>query len=285
LHSGIARFVSVESYPILDPATSAWRACLARVHAELAAAGCSVLSGFIRPDWLDELAQQSRAIAPLAWRHVEKVNAYNVAFDRELPDDHPARIRLERGNAFVARDQIPRSFLIHQLFTSRAFQRFIAACFGLQRVYELADPLSGLCLNVLGNGREHPWHFDTNEFTVSLLTQEPESGGVFEYCPDIRSPRDENLAGVRDVLEGRARHSIRRLALRPGDLQLFLGRFALHRVSAIEGARERHCAIFAYTKEPGVIGSLERTRQLFGRVLPVHITAAKQAVRSDQLLD
>ena len=239
----------------------------------------------MRPERLEDLALQGRAVAPMAWGHVETVNAYNVALDRELPDGHPARIRLERGNAFVARDQIPDHFLIHQLFTSGPFQRFIAACFGMERVFELADPLSGLCLNVLGKGREHPWHFDTNEFSVSLLTQESESGGVFEYCPNIRSPQDENLGGVRDVLEGRARHAIHRLALRPGDLQLFLGRFALHRVSAVEGVTERHCAIFAYTKEPGVIGSPERTRQLFGRVLPVHVAAAERAVRSDRLLD
>lgn len=285
MRSGIAQFVTTEIYPLFDPSASGWRACLTRVHGELAAAGCSVLPRFIRPDRLEELALQSRSIASLAWRQVETVNVYNVALDRELPDGHPARIRMERGNAFVARDQIPQHFLIHQLFTSGAFQRFIAACFGMERIFELADPLSGLCLNVLGKGREHPWHFDTNEFTVSLLTQESESGGVFEYCPNIRSPQDENLAGVRDVLEGGVHDSIHRLALRPGDLQLFLGRFALHRVSAIEGATERHCAIFAYSKEPGVIGSLERTRQLFGRILPVHVDAAKRAVRSDRLLD
>jgi hypothetical protein len=285
MRSGIAQFVGTEVYPLFDPSASGWRTCLTRVHGELAAAGCSVLPGFIRPDRLEELALQSRSIASLAWSQVETVNAYNVALDRELPNGHPAHIRMERGNAFVARDQIPQHFLIHQLFISGAFRHFIAACFGMERIFELSDPLSGLCLNVLGKGREHPWHFDTNEFTVSLLTQESKSGGVFEYCPDIRSPQDENLGGVRDVLEGRAPHAIRRLALRPGDLQLFLGRFALHRVTAVEGTRERHSAIFAYSKEPGVIGSLERTRQLFGRVLPAHVAAAKGAVRSDRLLD
>jgi hypothetical protein len=34
-----------------------------------------------------------------------------------------------------------------------------------------------------------------------------------------------------------------------------------------------------------VIGSVERTRQLFGRVLPEHLAAEARAVRSDQLLD
>ena len=36
-----------------------------------------------------------------------------------------------------------------------------------------------------------------------MLTQEPDGGGVFEYCPNIRSARAENLDAVRAVLDGR----------------------------------------------------------------------------------
>src|SRR5437899_4963815 len=92
------------------------------------------------------------------------------------PPDHPGRIPMRRGNAFVSRDRIGRDFVIHQLYSSELFQQFVANCFELPRLHELADPLSGLCLNVVKPGMEHPWHFDTNEFTVSMLTQEPESG-------------------------------------------------------------------------------------------------------------
>jgi hypothetical protein len=152
--------------------------------------------------------------------------------------------------------------------------------------------LAGLCVNVLPPGRGHPWHFDTNEFAVSLLTQPAEAGGVFEFCPGIRSPEDENLAGVRAVLEGEAGEAtdaadgtVRRLALRPGDLQLFRGRFSLHRVTTVEGTTPRHTAILSYSERPGVVGSVERTRQLFGRVLPEHLAAAGHAVRGDRLLD
>jgi hypothetical protein len=115
-----------------------------------------------------------------------------------------------------------------------------------------------------------------------MLTQAADDGGTFEYCPGIRSAADENFPAVRSVLGGDTR-PVRRLDLRPGDLQLFKGRFALHRVSTVEGAVARHSAIFAYSERPGVIGSAERTRQLFGRVLAAH--HAGHAVRGDELLD
>jgi hypothetical protein len=280
----IPEFVDTEAYPVAEDATRAWRACVKHIQQQLVETACSILPAFIRPSWLKRLAAEGRAVASLAYVHVEAVNVYNIPTGQDLPEQHPGRIRLERGNAFVARDQIPQSFLINQLFQSRAFQRFIAACFGMERVFELADPLSGLCLNVLKPGREHPWHFDTNEFTVSLLTQKPEGGGVFEYCPNIRSLDDENLSAVRSVLEGHGGELVRRVVLEPGDLVLFRGRYSLHRVTPVEGETERHTAILAYTREPGVIGSPERTRQLFGRLLPAHMSAAKR-VRSDGLLD
>jgi hypothetical protein len=163
------------------------------------------------------------------------------------------------------------------------FQRFVADCFALPGLHELADPLSGLTLNVVAPGRAHPWHFDTNEFTVSMLTRPAGEGGVFEYCPNIRSADTENFADVAAVLAGNGERLIRRLELRPGDLQLFRGRYSLHRVSTVRGAQARHTAIFAYSERPGVIGSPERTRQLFGRVLPEHHAA--EAVRGDRLLD
>ncbi|MGW5416947.1 HalD/BesD family halogenase [Actinomadura geliboluensis] len=274
-----------ERYPLGEPDGAGWAAAVSRTRAELAKTGCCVLPDFIRPALREALRAECAKIAPSAHYDVETVNAYNIDIGTPLPDDHPGRITVERGNAFVARDRVPADALIHRLYTNGLFQRFVASCFGLPRVHELADPLSGLVLNVVGPGMEHPWHFDTNEFTVSLLTQEPEDGGVFEYCPNIRTAERENLADVRDVLTGRGDRLVRRLALRPGDLQLFKGRYSLHRVSTVRGDTARHTAIFAYSERPGVIGSVARTRQLFGRVLPEHLAAEGRAVRVDQLLD
>ncbi len=270
-------------YPLAEPGSEPWREVVSRTRAELREFGCSVLRDFIRPELHDVLRDQGAEIAPDAYAKVEFVNAYNIATDTPLPEDHPGRTIMERGNAFVARDQIPPTAVIQQLYTSPEFQRFVAGCFELPSLHELADPLSGLVLNVIEPGRSHPWHFDTNEFTVSMLTQEATDGGIFEYCPNIRSETAENFDDVRAVIAGEGDHLIRRLTLRPGDLQLFRGRFALHRVSSVQGETARHSAIFAYSERPGVIGSPERTRQLFGRVLPEHLASA--AIRGDQLLD
>lgn len=277
--------IDTARYPLADPEGPALREAVRHARAELAETGCTVLRGFIRPELTDTLRAQGELMAPHAHYEVERVNAYNIPLDADLPEDHPGRIVLERGNAFVPRDRIPADALIHRLYTDELFQRFVADCFGLSELHEFADPLAGLCLNVVAPGMSHPWHFDTNEFTVSMLTQPAEDGGVFEYCPNIRTPEAEHLDDVRAVLTGTGERFVQRLELRPGDLQLFQGRFSLHRVSPVGGARQRHSAIFAYTDRPGMVGTVERTRQLFGRVLPDHLAAAADAVRGDRLLD
>jgi hypothetical protein len=277
--------VDTDRYPLTDLDSAGGRAVLSRARNDLLADGCTVLRDFIRPSLQQTLREEGADIAPRAHFDVATVNVYNMAVGPDLPEDHPGRIAFERGNAFVPRDRIPARSLISRLYSDESFQRFIARCFELEELHELADPLSGLVLNVVEPGMEHPWHFDTNEFTVSMLTQEAQEGGVFEYCPNIRSAQEENFDGVRDVLRGRGGELTRRLPLRPGDLQLFKGRFSLHRVSPVRGELARHSAIFAYSERPGVVGSVSRTRQLFGRVLPEHLEAEGRAVRGDRLLD
>ena len=51
------------------------------------------------------------------------------------------------------------------------------------------------------------------------------------------------------------------------------------------GLRHANAAIFAYTQEPGMIGRLERTNQLFGRVPEEHDAAERDRIRPDVLID
>ena len=281
----LEKYVDLSRYPLHEPHGKGWYKTVEQIRSDLTQNGVSVLRHFIREEVIDQLQAEGEAIASKAYYKEETVNAYNLPLDAPLPDGHPAKITMQRGNAFVARDLVPHDHIIHQLYCSKALLDFIAACFNFDELHRLADPLAGLCLNVLKPGHSHPWHFDINEFTVSMLTKKPSGGGVFNYCPNIRSPENESIDAVKSVLTGTGRELVQHLELQPGDLQMFKGRYALHQVNPVEGEHERHTAIFAYTPEPGVIGTLERTKQLFGRALPAHAAAEQSKVRADGLLD
>ena len=98
----------------------------------------------------------------------------------------------------------------------------------------------------------------------------------------IRSSVDEHFEDVSEVLDGTSDRVVS-LELEPGDLQLFRGRYSLHRVAPLAGTRPRYVAIFSYVEEPGMVGSPERTEQLYGRTLPIHWERAGR--RADSYID
>lgn len=167
---------------------------------------------------------------------------------------------------------IPPFWCAHRLYVSSVFKAFIAACVGEVRVFEYADPLAGLVATVLPPGGQYPWHYDTNEFVVTIMTQKPQAGGAFEHRKDLRTPGDENLDGLGAVLNGED-NAVCQIATEPGDLQLFLGRYSLHQVTEVDGEVARHVLVFSYANRPGVIGPVDRTRSVYGRVTEAHLVA------------
>lgn len=283
----IAEFESIvdaERYPLHRPADPLRRELLEVCRAGLEREGCAHVSNFLRPAALASARDESNELAREAFYSMERVNPYFTADDPQLPVDHPRRWFMDRTSGFVTLDQFPESSLIRRLYFSPVMKRFVADCLGEAVLYEYADPFAGLVINCVDPGTQQPWHYDTNEFIVSIMTQESESGGYFEYCPNIRTAADENYEGVGRVLKG-GREEVVRLELRPGDLQLFKGRFSLHRVTEVTGTTPRYTAILAYSQLPGVIGRVERTRQLYGRVTQAHIDAEKNPTRADALTD
>ena len=58
-----------------------------------------------------------------------------------------------------------------------------------------------MIVNVAYAGDGFPWHFDTNNFTITLAIQSADEGGLFEYTPNIRQD-GENFEAVKAVLDG-----------------------------------------------------------------------------------
>ncbi|WP_016855650.1 hypothetical protein [Halomonas smyrnensis] len=273
--------IDLEAWPIDRPDSEAYQARIAEIREALNDKGCARIDGFIRPEYHDRLEAEVAGIADKAHFSHGQITPYFNSDEPSLPEDHPRRRFSAFSNAFVAMDWFPEEGLCLGLYRHPAFQRFVTDCLEETQLYTFDDPLAGVVANIMPEGSSLPWHYDTNEFIVSLLTKRPLSGGEFEYCPDLREPGDEHYDDVKDVLDGQ-RDKVKTLLLELGDLQIFKGRFSMHRV--VEGKGERHTAIFGYAKEPGFIGRVERTQQVHGRVLQAHIDAEKNA-RSDGLDD
>lgn len=269
-------------YPVEEPGSRGYDSLVAECRERLAEVGCCTLTGFLQPKSVQRIAGEAERLAPQAFRRQTSHNPYFSKARSDLPDGHPINRFQDRTNGFVCTDLISDSCDLWRFFLSDAVTAFLSDAFTINPLFRYADPLASMPFNTMRPGDAFPWHFDTNEFTVTLMIQPSESGGVFEYAPGIRDPEDEHYDDVEAVLSG-DRSRIRTLELAPGDMQLFLGRYTLHRVTRVEGSRARHVAIPSWARNPGMVGQPYRTEQIYGRVLPIH--RKRGSVREDALAD
>ena len=282
----LADLVDLDRYPIHEPESEGYAAAVESARTGLRAVGCAVIKDLVRPEALQRLGREIWERKETTHFSTQVINPYfHFHHNDDYPERHPMNTFLERSSGFIPGDSWEDTTAMRVMFEHPQLARFLADCLEIPELHPYADPLAGLTANILDPGQQFTWHFDTNEFAVTVLVEEADEGGLFEYVPNIRSDGDEGFDAIQNVLEG-GRDGVTTLDLRPGDMQIFRGRYSLHAVSRVAAdSKPRHAAIFAYTEKPGVIGRVERTQQLFGRVLQEHIDAEEARVRSDGLTD
>ena len=269
-------------YPIDEPEDPLRAAAVAAARAALADDGCAVIRGFFSEAGLTALCKEAAERKSMAHYSANKFcNAYLGDRNPDRPDDHPQNIFMPRSNGFVPADNFGDETASRQLYDWPPLKDFIADCLGKNELFIYEDPVSNMIVNVNRPGEQFNWHFDTNEFTITMLLQAASSGGYYEYVPNLRNADDECYAEVKQVLDG-DRSRVKRLELDPGDLQLFLGRFSLHRVTENTGKSDRLLLIMSFADQPGMIGNPYRVRDLYGKTADVH---EDRAVPTDGLLD
>ena len=280
MNTSANQLINLSRYPIHVDGEER-QSILTRVRNDLAQDGCAVLNSFLTPLGVDALVTEADGVARNAHRSFNRTNPYFTKDDEHLPAEHPRRQFFDRSNAFIPADNFAQQGPLRSIHNFEGFDAFIQDCLQEPNFYRYADPLADVIVNMADEGNGFPWHFDTNNFTVTLAIQNARQGGEFEYAPGIRDG-DENYDEVKRVLNGSS-DKVTVLELQPGDLQIFRGRYSLHRVAPLMGDRPRYVAIFSYVEQPDMVGSPERTEQLYGRTLPVHWERAGR--RSDAYID
>jgi hypothetical protein len=283
MNDRLKTIVDLEKYPIYNLDSPIIKNLIEKCKKELGENSCSTIPNFILPKSLETMNLELEKQLDQVYMSKEKINAYLYAKDdSSLPKGHPKKNFMERYNGYLNSDCFQKNSEMKYLYETEELLKFVSACLGVSPIYRWADPLACHAYNVMKPEGILPWHFDSCEFTLSLMIQKPENGGIFEYCPNIREPGNENFEEVKKVLSG-DRTKVKQLKLEPGDLQIFKGRFTLHRVTKVEGKKSRYMCIPAYVLDPWRVNTPEHSKAIYGKVLPIHIE--RNQTRSDGLTD
>ncbi|MDZ4737074.1 MAG: 2OG-Fe(II) oxygenase [Rhodospirillaceae bacterium] len=264
-HQFLTGIVDLAAYPIDRLDQPEGRQALAAWRRSIRENGVLVLPQFLTPTAIASILREAEAMADECYYCAHSHNPYLAANDDSLPADHPRNALNVSDVGCLADDLIPASSLLRHVYNASEVRGAIAAILGFDALYPYDDPLGSLNINLQNAGQQLNWHYDNADFVTTILLQDSDAGGAFEYCPDLRQPTDENYDAVGRVLAGE-RAAVRSLDIAPGALVLFRGRYSLHRVTPVEGTRPRIIAILSYDTKPGVVLT-EFTRRLFyGRV-------------------
>ena len=285
IYMNVENLIDLKNYPIHQPDSAEYLEIVKSVRLDLAEDGCAVLSNFLSVEGLDTIANEAEERKSQAYYAESKLcNVYLANGNPNEAEDHPQNIFLERTNGFITADLLGKGTYSHMLYHWQPLREFLTICLSKEKLYIYEDPVSNMIVNLCKPGQTFNWHFDTNEFTITFLLKGAESGGYFEYVPNLRTKSDECFDEVKKVLNG-DRSRVKRLNLNAGDLQFFLGRFSLHRVTHNTGSTDRLLLIQSFTEMPGIIGNPQRVKDLYGKTTKDHKDKVGDRARSDQLLD
>jgi hypothetical protein len=244
--------LDLERYPIDDLDNAAARELIERCRSQLDREGLCVLPGFLGAEAVSRSAAEIQAEVPDAFRKERAIVAMNESeIDPSHPADDPLRTAHRHSMRTIAYDLIDPASPIRALYEWDGMTAFLSAVLGYQ-VYCCVDPLIALMISAMDRGGEQGWHFDDNEFVVSLLLQKPAEGGEFEYVPMIRSDDDPADDRIRRVFQGTS-DEVQVAPLAPGTLALFRGTRSLHRVSPVVAGPTRLIALLSFDREPGMV--------------------------------
>ena len=259
--------VNLDQYPIHDLQSPIRQQLIERCRSQLDDGGCSVIKGLLTDFATTEMAAEANRLLPQAYRSLDEHNPYFTTPTKD--SNHPEGFLQTRTSAYINSDNLEPISILRQPYDSDIMVLFISECINTGSLFRWADTLARCPYGVMQQDDYFPWHFDGNDFTVTMLVQDSEQGGVFEYFDNVRQPDNEQFDKVMSILNG-DREGVKQLNLQKGDLQLFKGRYSMHRVTKVKGDQKRIVAIPAYVQDPYQVTNPHHVQCLYGKVLPIH---------------
>jgi hypothetical protein len=249
--------IDSERYPIHRLDTPAGQKLVEQCRRDLVDRALCSLPGFLRPEAIEKMVGEAEPLMPEAvyidtMRNIRFGSNLNPG-DKNLPTDHPVNATYPNRLARLVNHQFPNEGPSRAMFMWPALTEFVRQVFGAETMYRSQCPHLSLTMKVEGEGDTDSWHYDGNDGVVSLLLQNPDTGGKFEYAPYVRTLEDGHFDDVANVLKDPKHHAVRP-PLEPGTFILFNGNLSLHRVTPVgKTTKPRMILLFSYDRSPNFV--------------------------------
>ena len=165
-------FLDLERFPIHDLTSDKRSDLVARCRQNLEKWGCAHVPDFITSSAIQKMKEEAFRIMDGARRAHAWGNPYLTKEDTSLPQDHPKRFFEERTSSFINSDLLEADSILRMIYDSDVMVHFVSDCLNVGPIYRWAEPLGRNPYSVMKDGDYFPWHFDGNDFTVSILVSE-----------------------------------------------------------------------------------------------------------------
>ena len=262
--------IHLDQYPIDAPGSEAYDGLVEHCQQQLSDNGALELPDFLTANAIHSLVAHCKTVKLDGHRMEGMFPAYsdnlNDADDTNLPEDHPSRTRLAASHRFLPGDLFDDNSPLRQLYNYSPFVNFLQNALAVPQLFPIKDQLGQINMLAYEPGDCNGWHFDTNEFIVSLVLQVAECGGDYHYIPGLRSADNENIEAVSWRMRNPdAPADIQKVDLKAGSLFLFKGKYTLHRVTEVKGTDDRIVAILSYDQRSGHLLTDSSKLAMYGR--------------------
>ena len=260
--------VNLDRYPIDDLSSARGRSLVESCRKEFSQSVLLELPDFLMSSALREVLEVVGSARPREHCYEMLRSAYDLddappGVPNDPLDADDPRMRLHRRHqTFLGYDEFESGSPLPRLFTSNELTSFLRAVLG-EPIHPVVDPVMGVCIAISSDGDEIGWHFDSHQFSVTVLLQEGEAGGIFEYLPAARQGQ-KNFDVVPAVFEGNDQ-AVRKVRFRAGSLMLFRGIDTLHRLTPVEGEPARALGLLSYDATPDRVFSDDFRMAVLGR--------------------
>jgi len=167
----INEIINLEKYPINDIGSLEYKELTNYTRKQLNEDGCCLLPNFIKPDSIRRMKNEVDKNLNKIYFTSDKHNPYFTKDDKTLPEDHPKRIFSVRQSGYLNSNDLETESDLNKFYDLEEMLKFTSDSLEVFPLHKWADPLGKNPYSVMHTDNYFPWHFDGNEFTLSILVQ------------------------------------------------------------------------------------------------------------------